>query len=88
MWAYAILRYRLIDVDIIFQQGLVYTMGHAVGSRDLLRIAVFRWQVGELSGGALVALLLIAAFVFQPIRNGCRNCLDRHYLYKDRIDYG
>ncbi len=25
-WAYAILRYRLMDVDIIFQQGSVYTL--------------------------------------------------------------
>jgi len=25
-WAYAILRYRLMDVDIIFQQGYVYTL--------------------------------------------------------------
>ena len=25
-WAYAILRYRLMDVDIIFQQGYAYTL--------------------------------------------------------------
>ena len=25
-WAYAILRYRLMDVDIIFQEGYVYTL--------------------------------------------------------------
>ena len=25
-WAYAITRYRLMDVDIIFQQGYVYTL--------------------------------------------------------------
>jgi len=25
-WAYAILRYRLMDVDIIFQQGYVYLL--------------------------------------------------------------
>ncbi len=25
-WAYAILRYRLMDVDVIFQEGYVYTL--------------------------------------------------------------
>ena len=25
-WAYAVLRYRLMDVDVIFQQGYVYTL--------------------------------------------------------------
>ena len=25
-WAYAIVRYRLMDVDVIFQQGYVYTL--------------------------------------------------------------
>src|SRR4029077_3606871 len=25
-WAYAILRYRLMDVDVIFQQGYAYTL--------------------------------------------------------------
>ena len=29
-WAYAILRYRLMDVDIIFQQGYVYTLATLV----------------------------------------------------------
>ena len=25
-WAYAVLRYRLMDVDVIFQQGYAYTL--------------------------------------------------------------
>ena len=42
---------------------------------------------GELSGTAMVALILIAAFVFQPIRNWIQEQLDRYYFYKDRYDY-
>ncbi len=34
-WAYAILRYRLMDVDIIFQQGYVYTLATLVVLGDL-----------------------------------------------------
>ena len=35
-WAYAILRYRLMDVDIIFQQGYVYTLAALAAARHLL----------------------------------------------------
>ena len=36
-WAYAILRYRLMDVDIIFQEGYVYTLATLCVLGDLLR---------------------------------------------------
>ena len=35
----------------------------------------------------MVALILIAAFVFQPIRKWIQEQLDRYYFYKDRYDY-
>ncbi len=31
--------------------------------------------------------MLVAAFVFQPIRNWIQERLDRHFFYKDRYDY-
>ncbi len=87
MWAYAILRYRLMDVDIIFQQGLVYTMATLSVLGIFFGVLSSLGKVGELSGTALVALLLIAAFVFQPIRNWLQELLDRYYFYRDRYDY-
>lgn len=86
-WAYAILRYRLMDVDIIFQEGYVYTLATlcVVGIFYGLVFSVTR--AGDLSGTAMVALILIAAFVFQPIRNWIQEQLDRYYFYKDRYDY-
>ena len=36
-WSYAITRYRLMDVDIIFQQGYVYTLATLAGDRHFLR---------------------------------------------------
>ena len=86
-WAYAILRYRLMDVDVIFQEGYVYTLA------TLSVLAIFYGLIfavsktGDLSGTTLVALILIAAFVFQPIRNWIQEQLDRYYFYKDRYDY-
>ncbi len=87
MWAYAILRYRLMDVDIIFQQGLVYTMATLSVLAIFFGVISSLGKVGELSGTALVALLLIAAFIFQPIRNWLQELLDRYYFYRDRYDY-
>ncbi|HEU0123445.1 MAG TPA: ATP-binding protein, partial [Bryobacteraceae bacterium] len=98
-WAYAIFRYRLMDVDIIFQQGYVYTLA------TLAVMAVFYGlvfsitasmpqpegrpgaRVDDLNPAALVSLILIAAFIFQPVRNWLQEVLDRHFFYKDRYDY-
>ena len=76
-WAYAILRYRLMDVDVIFQEGYVYTLA------TLCVLAIFYGLIfsvsgaGELNGAAMVAMILIAAFVFQPIRKWIQEQLDR-----------
>jgi two-component system, NtrC family, sensor kinase len=86
-WAYAILRYRLMDVDLIFQEGYVYTLATiaVLGIFYTLIFAVSR--AAELNGATMIALILFAAFLFQPIRNWIREQLDRYYFYKDRYDY-
>jgi hypothetical protein len=86
-WAYAILRHRLMDVDIIFQEGYVYTLATlcVLGIFYGMIFAVSR--ASELNGPAMVTMILIAAFVFQPIRNWIQEQLDRYYFYKDRYDY-
>jgi two-component system NtrC family sensor kinase len=86
-WAYAIVRYRLMDVDIIFQQGYVYTLA------TICVLAVFYglifWVGGLEDIGATAAgvLILIAAFVFQPIRKWIQEMLDRYLFYRDKYDY-
>ena len=78
-WAYAILRYRLMDVDTIFQEGYVYTLA------TLCVLAVFYGLIfavsrtGDPSGPAMVAMILVAAFIFQPIRKWIQEQLDRYY---------
>jgi hypothetical protein len=86
-WAYAILRYRLMDVDVIFQEGYVYTLA-TLGVLGVFYGLIFTLKTaGELSGEAMVVLILIAAFVFQPIRKWIQEQMDRYYFYKDRYDY-
>ena len=86
-WAYSILRYRLMDVDIIFQQGYVYLLATiaVLGIVSLLVLALARRD--ELSPTAVVLLVLVAAFVFEPLRNWIQQQLDRYVFYKDRYDY-
>jgi two-component system NtrC family sensor kinase len=86
-WAYAILRYRLMDVDIIFQEGYVYTLATLAVLGIFYGLIFSVTRTADVSPAAMVALILIAAFVFQPIRNWIQEQLDRYYFYKDRYDY-
>jgi PAS domain S-box-containing protein len=86
-WAYAIVRYRLMDVDIIFQQGYVYTLATVAVLGIVYGLVFSLGNLDELSPTAVVFLIFIATFVFQPIRNWIQEVLDRYYFYKDRYDY-
>ncbi len=88
-FGYAIIRYRLMDVDIIFKRGLAYTVATAgVVAVYFALIAL----VGELSKnlatgptGGMIAIVA-AAFLFQPFREWVQARLDR-FFYRDRLDY-
>ena len=86
-WAYAILRYRLMDVDLIFQQGYVYTLATLCVLGIFYGLVFSLGKFEELSPTAFITLVIIATFVFQPIRNWIQEQFDRHYFYKDRYDY-
>ena len=86
-WAYAILRYRLMDVDIIFQQGYVYLLSTlaVLGVVSMLVFALA--QQNGLSPTAVILLVLVAAFVFEPLRGWIQQHFDQYVFYKDRWDY-
>ena len=85
-WAYAITRYRLMDVDIIFQQGYVYTLATlaVIGAFYGVMFVVFNTQT--VPPPAFVVLLAFATFIFQPIRQWVQEQLDRWIFYRDRYD--
>jgi two-component system, NtrC family, sensor kinase len=86
-WAYAILRYRLMDVDVVFQQGYVYTLA-ALAVLGVFYGLLFSFgKVDELPPAAVVVLILIATFIFQPIRNWLQEQLDRNVFYRESYDY-
>ena len=90
-FGYAIVRYRLMDVDIIFQRGIAYTLATAaiVGlSFGLIALFadVFRTSFPTTSRGGWILAIVIAAFLFQPIVNWIQARLDR-LLNRERYDY-
>jgi PAS domain S-box-containing protein len=86
-WAYAILRYRLMDVDIIFQQGYVYTLATLVVLGIFYGLIFSFTRPDDIGPAAIVGLILFATFIFQPIRDWLQEQLDRYFFYKDRYDY-
>jgi two-component system NtrC family sensor kinase len=89
-FGYAVIRYRLMDVDIIFKRGLAYTF--ATASVVVIYFGVIG-LVGELSHTALpsgplgaVIAIVVAALLFQPLRDWTQARLD-HFFYRDRLDY-
>jgi two-component system, NtrC family, sensor kinase len=90
--AIAIVRYRLMDVDVIFRRGYAYTLATLCVLAAFYAIVFslgnmvqknFKDDPGNLG---LITVMLIATFLFQPIRNWIQERLDR-YFYRDRYNY-
>ena len=89
-FGYAIHRYRLMDVDIIFKRGVTYTLATAC---VIVLYAIVVVAVGELLGAGLEPLSLvarlvatvIAALLFAPIKDQFQIWLDK-FFYRDRYD--
>ncbi|MGH9804584.1 MAG: PAS domain S-box protein, partial [Candidatus Acidiferrales bacterium] len=88
-FGYAIIRYRLMDVDIIFRRGVAFTLATAAIAAIYFGIAVavaelFQTRGGMGSGGVILALI-IAAILFQPIKDWTQLQLERLF-YRERFD--
>ncbi|HWC99203.1 MAG TPA: ATP-binding protein [Candidatus Sulfopaludibacter sp.] len=89
--AYAIVRYRLMDVDIIFRRGYAYTLATVCVLAAFYGIVLslgsaVHLYFKDLGNLELVSVMLIASFLFQPIRAWIQDRLDK-YFYRDSYDY-
>jgi hypothetical protein len=89
--AYAIVRYRLMDVDIIFRRGYAYTLATVCVLASFYGLVfslgtLVKQNFKDLGNSGLMTVMLITAFLFQPIRNWMQEWLDKHF-YRDRYDY-
>jgi two-component system, NtrC family, sensor kinase len=89
--AYAIVRYRLMDVDVIFRRGYAYTLATLCVLAAFYGIvfslgSMVEKNFKDLGNTGLITVMLITAFLFQPIRNWIQERLDKHF-YRDQYDY-
>ncbi|SPE22574.1 PAS/PAC sensor signal transduction histidine kinase [Candidatus Sulfopaludibacter sp. SbA3] len=89
--AYAIVRYRLMDVDIIFRRGYAYTLATLCVLGAFYGIvfslgSMVHLYFKDLGNLELISVMLIASFLFQPIRTWIQERLDK-YFYRDLYDY-
>jgi PAS domain S-box-containing protein len=90
-FGYAIVRYRLMDVDVIFRRGMAYTL--ATATIVALYFGViglfadyFRSSIPITSRGGWVLAVVVTALVFQPMVNWIQVRLDR-FFNRERYDY-
>jgi PAS domain S-box-containing protein len=89
-FGYAIVRYRLMDVDVIFRRGIAYTLATAT------IVALYFGVIGlfadyfrssiPTSRGAWVLAVVVTALVLQPMVNWIQERLDR-FFNRERYDY-
>src|SRR5215510_7325332 len=88
-FGYAIIRYRLMDVDIIFKRGLAHTAATAAVAAVFFLLIGVSGMIFHTNSSEWVPSLLaitVASFLFQPLREWIQRRLD-HFFYRDRLDY-
>ncbi|HEX7960218.1 MAG TPA: ATP-binding protein [Terriglobales bacterium] len=88
---YAIVRYRLMDVDLIFKRGMAYTLATGIlTALNLLVIGFVAEKVHSRLPNAgewgLIAAVVITALLFDPMKRWIQERLDRVF-YRKRYDY-
>ncbi|MGA7907387.1 MAG: ATP-binding protein [Candidatus Sulfotelmatobacter sp.] len=90
-FGYAIFRYRLMDVDLIFKRGVVYTLAAAivVGMYFALVAGVAELvHMRQPSSGpvGLILAVVVTALLFDPVRKWIQGRVDQ-FFYRTRYDY-
>jgi two-component system, NtrC family, sensor kinase len=90
-FGYAIFRYRLMDVDLIFKRGVVYTLAAAIvvgmyfglvaGVAELVQMR----KPGTGPMGLILAVV-VTALLFDPVRKWIQDRVDQ-FFYRTRYDY-
>ncbi|MGB8031038.1 MAG: ATP-binding protein [Terracidiphilus sp.] len=91
-FAWAIVRYRLMDTDLIFKRGVAYTLATALilggyfGIIALIAEVVHKRLPETMREWALVIAILVTAAVFDPLKRRIQSWVDRAFD-RHRYDY-
>jgi PAS domain S-box-containing protein len=89
-FSYAIVRYRLMDVDLIFKRGVTYTLATGALVAFYFGVVAFAGEVVHTrlpaaGGWGLAAAIIIAALAFDPMKRAIQDRVDRIFDRK-RLD--
>ena len=90
-FGYAIFRYRLMDVDLIFKRGVVYTLAAAIvvglyfGLVAGVALLVHNWRPSSGPMGLILAVV-VTALLFDPVRKWIQDRIDQ-FFYRTSYDY-
>jgi two-component system, NtrC family, sensor kinase len=90
-FGYAIFRYRLMDVDLIFKRGMVYFLAAAaiVGLYFAVVVSIaelVHTQVPSFGSVGLILVIVVTAVLFDPVRKWIQERVDQ-FFYRTRYDY-
>ncbi|MGD1108509.1 MAG: ATP-binding protein [Terracidiphilus sp.] len=91
-FAWAIVRYRLMDTDLIFKRGVAYTLATALilggyfGIIALIAEVVHERLPETMREWAVVIAILVTAAVFDPVKRRIQSWVDRAFD-RHRYDY-
>jgi PAS domain S-box-containing protein len=90
-FGYAIVRYRLMDVDLIFKRGMAYTLAAATIAGAYFTVVglvgeFVHTRVPAAGTTGLVLAIVITALLVEPIRNWIQGRIDRLF-YRRHYDY-
>ena len=91
-FAWAIVRYRLMDTDLIFKRGVAYTLatglilGGYFGVIAIIADVVHQRLPETMREWALVVAILVTAAVFDPLKRRIQEWVDRAFD-RQRYDY-
>jgi len=90
-FGYAIFRYRLMDVDLIFKRGMAYTLAAAaivgVYFAGVAAIAeLVHTRVPSSGPFGLMVAIVVTALLFDPVRRWIQEKLDQ-FFYRTGYDY-
>ncbi|HVZ17256.1 MAG TPA: ATP-binding protein [Terriglobales bacterium] len=90
-FGYAIFRYRLMDVDLIFKRGMAYTLAAAAIAGVYFGVVglaaeIVHKNLPSAGPAGLVAAIIVTALLADPMKNWFQEKLDR-FFYRKRYDY-
>ncbi|MGE5112529.1 MAG: ATP-binding protein [Acidobacteriaceae bacterium] len=90
-FGYAIFRYRLMDVDLIFKRGMAYTLAAATIAGIYfaavgMTAELFHKNFPSAGPAGLIAAIVVTALLFDPFKNYITDRLDKIF-YRKRYDF-